>query len=186
VNSRIKGKEGEFMYPKAYTEYLAHFHGDRDYFECHEILEEYWKREDKANKSSIWVGFILLAVSTYHHRRSNFPGALRTLQKSITLFTNFKTELSKLGINPELFHSLLKSQLSCIENGDEYSSICFPITSQDLIAHCVAVCEEKGMGWCTHSDIDNYNLLHRHRTRDRSDVVLERKMSLKKKNKGSE
>lgn len=174
------------MYPKAYIEYLAHFHGDRDYFECHEILEEYWKREDNTNKSSIWVGFILLAVSAYHHRRSNFPGAMRTLQKSITLFTNLKKELEKLGINTELFHSMLNNQLICIKNGDEYSSFSFPLTDQCLVAHCVAVCEQKGMRWCTHSNLDNYNLLHRHRTRDRSDVVQERKMSLRKKNKGSE
>ena len=31
------------VYPEAYIEYLMYFHGNRDYFECHEVLEEYWK-----------------------------------------------------------------------------------------------------------------------------------------------
>ncbi|MEH7501602.1 DUF309 domain-containing protein, partial [Neobacillus drentensis] len=29
------------MYPTEYIQFLAHFHGDRDYFECHELLEDY-------------------------------------------------------------------------------------------------------------------------------------------------
>ena len=38
------------MYSQAYIDYLVHFHGDRDYFECHELLEEHWKKtkEDTA------------------------------------------------------------------------------------------------------------------------------------------
>ena len=31
------------QYPEAYTDYLCYFHGARDYFECHEVMEEYWK-----------------------------------------------------------------------------------------------------------------------------------------------
>ena len=58
-------------FPQKYIEYLVHFHGDRDYFECHEILEEYWKKIDNGNKESIWVGLIQLAVANYHHRRKN-------------------------------------------------------------------------------------------------------------------
>lgn len=37
------------MYPAEYLEYLVYFHADRDYFECHEILEEYWKEQGMNN-----------------------------------------------------------------------------------------------------------------------------------------
>ena len=30
-------------YPEAFISYLIEFHATRDYFECHELLEEYWK-----------------------------------------------------------------------------------------------------------------------------------------------
>lgn len=53
------------MYPKAYIEYLVHFHSDRDYFECHEILEEHWK-QDGRNKG--WLVLIQTAVAFYHYR----------------------------------------------------------------------------------------------------------------------
>lgn len=41
------------MYPPEYIEFLYHFHCDRDYFECHEILEELWKKilKKRENKS---------------------------------------------------------------------------------------------------------------------------------------
>ncbi|PAD68333.1 hypothetical protein CHH83_14265, partial [Bacillus sp. 7586-K] len=33
------------MYDQEYIDFLVHFHCDRDYFECHEILEEHWKKD---------------------------------------------------------------------------------------------------------------------------------------------
>ena len=88
------------MYPSEYIQFLAHFHGDRDYFECHELLEDYWKKTDSRNKNSIWVGFILLSVSLYHHRRNNFSGAQRTLATAIKFFELQPDTLTKLGVNP--------------------------------------------------------------------------------------
>lgn len=35
------------MYPTEYIQFLIHFHGDYDYFECHEILEGYWKTKPR-------------------------------------------------------------------------------------------------------------------------------------------
>ena len=69
-------------YPKAYILYLVHFHGDRDYFECHEILEEHWKEMDPKDRMSHWVGLIQIAVAVYHERRENRQGAIRTLTKA--------------------------------------------------------------------------------------------------------
>ncbi len=62
------------MYPKAYIDYLVEFHATRDYFECHEILEEYWKEDPPKKRKRYWVGFIQLAVALYHHRRQNTAG----------------------------------------------------------------------------------------------------------------
>ena len=48
-------------YPEAYIDFLVHFHGDRDWFECHERLEEYWKEHPDDPKSDTWVGLIQVA-----------------------------------------------------------------------------------------------------------------------------
>lgn len=69
------------MYPKPYIDYLVYFHTNRDYFECHEVLEEHWKVADPRHRNVLWVGLIQVAVSLYHHRRSNYVGAERTMKK---------------------------------------------------------------------------------------------------------
>jgi len=167
------------LYPTEYIQFLAHFHGDRDYFECHEILEEYWKQTDSNNKSSIWVGLILLAVSTYHHRRSNFVGAVRTLEKALKMFKSQTTCLAKLGLNGQLFLDSLEERLSLMKNSRPYTSFNLPIGDPVLMERCHNYCQQTGLQWGKESDISNDNLIHRHALRDRSSVIAERIYSLK-------
>lgn len=141
------------MYPKEYIQYLVHFHGDRDYFECHEILEEYWKQTDAGNKSSVWVGLIQLAVSCYHHRRGNFNGAEKTLRKAFAIFINKKQTLIDLGINQVSFIRLLKEQQVNIEQKRDYQSFNLPIESISLMENCLAACAQQGLAWCSSSDL---------------------------------
>ncbi|MBM7651496.1 DUF309 domain-containing protein [Neobacillus cucumis] len=173
------------MYPKEYIQFLAHFHGDRDYFECHEILEEYWKKNDKKNKTSIWVGLILLAVSTYHHRRNNFNGAKRTLEKAITIFESNPNHVSILGLEPQKLSVLLIERLNMITNHQKYNSFNLPIYDRSLLESGKKLCKKNGFDWGKESDILNNNLVHRHISRDRTSVIEERIQSLKLR-KGNE
>ncbi|PLS01787.1 DUF309 domain-containing protein [Neobacillus cucumis] len=166
------------MYPKEYIQFLAHFHGDRDYFECHEILEEYWKKNE-GRKNSIWVGFILLAVSNYHHRRSNFIGAKRTIEKAITIFKNQSECLTQLGIESQSLFALLKERLSIISNKQEYVSFNLPINDHVLLELGRRYCEMHGLVWGKDSDLFNVHLVNRHSLRDRTSVIEERAQSLK-------
>ncbi|WP_205628902.1 DUF309 domain-containing protein, partial [Acinetobacter baumannii] len=50
------------LYPEALIDYLVYFHADRDFFECHEVLEDYWKSLPKEERSLFWVGLIQIAV----------------------------------------------------------------------------------------------------------------------------
>lgn len=166
------------MYPKEYIDYLVHFHGDRDYFECHEILEDYWKSVDKNNKGSILVAFILLAVSNYHHRRNNLSGAARTLQKAITIFNNHKHQLHDFGFSQMEFIDCLKERLSSIQNAKGYKSMNLPLNDPELLTLCMKVCNQKGYTWGQNSDLSNEDIVHRHVKRDRSEVILERNLAL--------
>ena len=171
-------------YPLEYIDFLTHFHGDRDYFECHEILEEYWKEKDNKNKNSIWVGFIQLAVANYHHRRSNYNGALRTLQKSLHIFTLNEEKLLTLGIDPVLLYKQMNQQLLNIEHHHDYQSLNLPIYSKELIQTCINRSEALHVGWCNESDLNNQEIVHRHLKRDRSHVISERNKA--KRIKGSD
>ncbi|GIN60678.1 hypothetical protein J27TS8_06710 [Robertmurraya siralis] len=173
------------MYPQEYIEFLVHFHGDRDYFECHEILEEYWKKVDKNNKNSVLVGLILLAVSNYHHRRGNFSGAARTLKKSLMIIEQHN--LDALGLSKEELLILLKARLTHIQERKEYLSMRLPIKDSSLIEACKKSCQQKGVNWCEKSDLSNDEIVHRHLLRDRSEVMIERAQAIKlRQKKGSE
>lgn len=174
------GSGGERMYPNEYIEFLVHFHGDRDYFECHEILEEYWKKTDPTNKNSIWVGLILLAVANYHHRRENYRGAKRTLEKSIIILQENETDLQKIGLDSILLLKLLNVKLIDITQEEKYSSYSLPITDQSLLKICDKLCIQKNYTWGKESELQNKALIHRHALRDRSEVIHERLKALKK------
>ncbi|WP_010172996.1 DUF309 domain-containing protein [Bacillus coahuilensis] len=169
------------IYPGEYIEYLIHFHSDRDYFECHEILEEYWKENDKGNKHSIWVAFIQLAVSQYHFRRNNFIGAERMLSNSIKIFLKNKDKIKDLGIDEVELEKLLNENLSQIQRQQSYNSIAIPLIDEALVIQCQAICTEKGQRFNTISDLENSEIVERHRLRDRSDVIKTRDEAKKKK-----
>ncbi len=162
------------MYPAAYIQYLAHFHGDRDYFECHEILEEYWKETDPGNKNSVWVAFIQLAVSAYHHRRGNFNGALKTIRKSRDLFTVNKEAVENLGIDHQLLDELLSGSEIRIKKKHPYQSANLPITDPELAKLCAEECIKLGIVWGSPSNLNRQEITHRHSLRDRSDVIAAR------------
>lgn len=166
------------MYPNDYIQYLIHFHGDRDYFECHEILEEYWKQTEPRNKESIWVGLILLAVSAYHHRRGNFSGARRTLEKAEKIFEQNTKSLSAVGLESHQLFSLVTQRLEEIQASIPYRSFSLPISDPLLLKQCSDICEEQGIVWGNESDLSNNGLVHRHKLRDRSSVIEERNKAI--------
>lgn len=173
------------MYPKEYIQFLIHFNGDRDYFECHEILEEYWKKSNDLKKDSIWVGFILLAVSRYHHRRGNFKGAKRTLEKAINILSIQKIKQSLLGLDVDILFPLLSKLLDQIHKEVSYQSFNMPVTDPVLLEACKKKCKELGFIWGQDSNLEDKFLVHKHKSRDRTNVIKERMEALQNR-KGNE
>lgn len=164
--------------PEDYLSFLVHFHGTRDYFECHEILEEYWKETAPKERDSHWVGLIQIAVALYHDRRGNNAGASRTLAKAISNLRLKKAELQQLGLDSEALIDLLQQTHERMLLKRPYKSINLPIKDPDLLAQCQSLCNEEGYTWCMESDCTNLELVNRHSTRDRSEVILERNRQL--------
>jgi len=166
-------------YPAEYIDYLVEFHGSRDYFECHEILEEYWKEVSPGERDSHWVGFIQLAVALYHQRRGNFNGAAKTIKKARVILSEKEDVITELGMDPvELLH-IIQSIERHIHNQTPYQSISLPLIDSELINSCLASCKNSGLSWCTPSNLSNAELIHRHTLRDRTDVILERNRQLR-------
>lgn len=172
------------MITTEFINYLVHFHSDRDYFECHEILEEHWKEVDARNKESILVGWIQLAVSQYHHRRGNFAGALRTIQKALSILTTHRVLIKDFGIDEEKLLEDIQKKKNDIAQIQSYKSMYLPIFDSNLIKKCQLQADKAGLIWGLDSILTNREIVHRHSMRDRSDVIESRLHAIKQK-KGS-
>lgn len=157
-----------------FIQYIIHFNIHEDYFECHEVGEEYWKYVAPKDKMHPLAGWIQLAVGMYHWRRSNFPGALRS-------FIRAKDKLSNTGIWTEGFDTqILAEQLSNAIDGvttrREFSSHKLPIISDDLSQEVIRYMAENPF-----ETLEPYFIMHKHRLRDRTSIINLREQKKRRK-----
>lgn len=171
------------MYPEPYIEYLVYFHGPRDYFECHEVLEEFWKEKKAGERDEYWVGLIQISVALYHHRLGNFRGAKKLLNNAINIVQHNRDSYEQLGLHYEQLLRELKTRLQHLIKEEPYKSMNLPLTDVDLLKKCETLCENYNCSWGDPSNLDNPYLIKKHTLRDRSEVISEREKQrqLKKK-----
>ncbi|TYP72587.1 DUF309 domain-containing protein [Paenibacillus methanolicus] len=168
----------ETRYPRAYVRYLVEFHATRDYFECHELLEEHWKEHPGDPFADTWVGLIQLAVGCYHHRRGNLSGAVKMFMQASN---RLKAEtLKELGLDGERSIALLNERRAAASAGAAFLDVQLPIVDEWLSGECLRMTREDGLIWGAPSTGDE-SLTERHRLRDRSDVLAAREAALKAK-----
>jgi len=161
-------------FPKAYITYLVEFHASRDYFECHELLEEYWKENPSDRFADTWVGLIQLAVGLYHERRGNVRGAVKMFMQAERRLS--AAPLDELGIDNDSLQKEIRSRLSYLQAEGEtpYTDINLQIVNDDVILLCKQICDQRGLIWGSPSPLDEEAIIHRHTKRDRSDVIAAR------------
>ncbi|HWA06431.1 MAG TPA: DUF309 domain-containing protein [Ignavibacteria bacterium] len=68
----------------------------KDFFECHEILEDIWF-DERGRSRNLYQGLLHIAVGFYHlTKKNNFKGTIIQLTKAE----------EKLGRFPEVFHGI--------------------------------------------------------------------------------
>ena len=65
----------------------------REFFECHEVLEELWTPA-RGPERLFLQALIHFAVGFYHHQRGNREGAERQLWKGLKKITNYLPEFA--------------------------------------------------------------------------------------------
>ncbi|MCP3744866.1 MULTISPECIES: DUF309 domain-containing protein [Paenibacillus] len=81
-------------YEPLYVTYLVYFNRDRDYFECHEVLEELWLKLDR---DPVYKGLLQVAVGLYHFRNGNYRGGHMMLDSAVHRLEHAPSQA--LGIN---------------------------------------------------------------------------------------
>lgn len=168
----------QYNYPTEYKLFLAHFHGSRDFFECHEILEEYWLEQ---NRDVRWLALIQLAVAVYHERQGNVRGSHKLYRKVLAHLSRYPSMFEELSINEPELVSIVQQRLISLEEGGEYVPFNLPVFDQTLLQECRIITDEWRVAWQGDDRNAPAELKFKHRLRDRSEVIEARKESLKSK-----
>jgi len=67
------------VYEQLYVAFLVYFNRDRDYFECHEVLEELWLARER---NPFYKALLQVAVGLYHFRNGNVRGGTILLNRA--------------------------------------------------------------------------------------------------------
>ena len=84
----------EAEYDPLYVAFLYHFNIDRDYFECHEVMEQLWL---EMGRLPLYQGLLQVAVGLYHHRNGNIDGGIKLLSAAVSKLE--ASEHKQMGID---------------------------------------------------------------------------------------
>lgn len=172
-----------FPIPEPFVHYLAQYHGTRDYFECHEIMEEYWKEKKEAAYEGSWLVLIRIAVMQYHARRGNGSGALKLLAKADSEIE--PDRMDELGLDGRQLKRMLGQRRDRWIDADcvVYDDFNLPIADPALLEAAVRKTETLGAIWLSPGVTADANVVHRHLVRDRTEVVVAREVSIRSRQK---
>ena len=154
-----------------FCKFIVYFNENQDYFECHEVLEDYWKSIPGYTKEHPLTAFILLATGMYHWRRDNHNGAYRTMLKAERRMLDF-TSHSELYIEEINFKLLLQDLQHALENVK--SGLRFVPFKIDISSHTLKRLVENSPVQLELLPADSDAVIHKHMLRDRTDILAER------------
>lgn len=158
-----------------YIDFCTYFNGNQDYFECHEVLEEYWKEIAPGEKDHVLVGLVQLATGLYHWRRGNFTGSARILTKSLHNLQQNRDSVFLQPINNRLLEEQLTDAIEAIKLQKTFQP--FQLTLLDAALEKAVATQIAKLPLA-----DQEFLLHKHMLRDRTEVLeaREAKIALKR------
>lgn len=111
-----------------FVQFIVYFNENQDFFECHEVLEEYWKSFPDKTKEHPLTAYILYATSAYHWRRENFIGAEKSIQKALVRMKKIPT------VDPEFLSGIqFETLLADMENVSQKISTRQPFVVPPII-----------------------------------------------------
>ena len=152
-----------YMHP-LYIEYCTYFNGNQDYFECHEVLEEYWKEAAPRDKGHALVGLVQLATGLYHWRRGNLNGSARILTKSLHNLQQNRRSPFLQPLDDKLLEKQIAESIDAIDQRKPFQPFKLVILDEELQQAVASKIEALPLQ-------DEEFLLHKHMLRDRSEVL---------------
>ncbi len=92
-----------------YLAFISYFNADRDYFECHEVMEELWLEE---GRHPLLQGLLQAAVGLHHWHNDNFTGAVKLMEAALVKLSAY-AEVA-LGLDLAKLRADLTASLSAL------------------------------------------------------------------------
>lgn len=123
-------------YEPLFVAYLVYFNRDRDYFECHEVLEELWLER---GHDPLYKGLLQIAVGLFHARRGNLSGGRKMLRSALERLSPYSEQT--LGIDLGKLRRETEEYLSAIAEGKEQAFAYYDLTIRLLDPELVRAVE---------------------------------------------
>lgn len=156
-----------------FVQFLKEFNDTHDYFECHELLEDYWKEVSPATKNHPLTALILLSTSMYHWRRGNMTGAIKTMKGSIERLKETLPSCYYETINYDKLMQDATHSINLMKEKNPFQQFTIELINEQL-QQLVDAIESP-------SSNDLHFLTHKHMLRDRSEILKERETQKKRR-----
>ena len=111
-----------------YVEFIDTFQIQRDFFKCHEILEEIWIEETKCEtRKHVSINLLVIAVGLYHWRNKNYKGAIQVLENSLNNYDELSIDMEKMGIDSKCLKQRVLYVIESLKIKKSYEEIYLPI-----------------------------------------------------------
>lgn len=150
-----------------FVKFIVYFNNNQDFFECHEVLEDYWNTFPNRTKDHPLTAYILLSTGMYHWRRGNTIGALRTLKKADRRMAMLDTTSSFAnGIDFNNLCIQLKKSIKLIEKEQSFRAFPIQILSSEIKQLVNDLAESLVL-----LPFGSDEVIHKHLLRDRTEVI---------------
>ncbi|MDF2556728.1 MAG: hypothetical protein K0R71_556 [Bacillales bacterium] len=153
---------------KPMIEFLTYFHGNQDYLQCRDILEEHWQTIQPNDKKSVYVGLIHLAFGMYYYRAGNIIVAIEMLSNAVKLLKTDINDIDFIGIDGEKLILLLEDTVKELMEKKPFSPFEIPIINKHLKYLAMENCNKLGLQWfnLNHTPDNAINFKHKmHRSK---------------------
>ncbi|TVY04142.1 DUF309 domain-containing protein [Cohnella terricola] len=99
-----------------FVAFVTYFNRDRDYFECHEVMEELWLEN---GRSSLLQGLLQAAVGLHHWDNGNRSGAVKLMKASLDKLGGYPDEM--LGLDLRSLRDELEISLEALAAAPDHA-----------------------------------------------------------------
>lgn len=112
-----------------FAAFLVYFNRDRDYFECHEVLEELWLER---GRDPLYSGLLQVAVALYHFRNggvtpvyNKIEGARKMMRSAVRKLSAYPSD--SLGIRLDLLIAQAREYIERLERYENKPFAFYPL-----------------------------------------------------------